>query len=85
MSIYHATTDAGDDFTPASLRAPLNVLATLANAARPIIAGLRATIERRLAMQRISRMSDHMLADFGFERDWDGTIRSNRDADTGAR
>jgi hypothetical protein len=76
VSNYHATADITDAYEAVSLRARL---ATLARRAVAVIARLRAAIEQRFAMQRISRMSNHMLADFGFERDWDGTIRPIRD------
>ena len=79
MSNYHATADVSDALAPA-LPTPGAVFAVLARPVRTAFGGLRAAIEQRLALQRISRMSDHMLADFGFERDWDGTIRSRRDA-----
>ena len=40
-----------------------------------------AAIERRFMQRRLTRLSDHMLNDLGFERDWDGSIRSLRDVD----
>ena len=51
---------------------------------RPVIAALassmRAAIERRRTQRYIATLPDHLLQDFGYERDWDGTIRSLRDA-----
>ncbi|RUW63319.1 DUF1127 domain-containing protein [Mesorhizobium sp. M7A.F.Ca.US.008.03.1.1] len=33
-----------------------------------------AAVERRRALRRVSRFSDHRLHDIGLERDWDGAI-----------
>ncbi|MER9140247.1 DUF1127 domain-containing protein [Mesorhizobium sp. M0830] len=34
-------------------------------------------VERRRALRRVARLSDHRLYDIGFERDWDGSILRN--------
>lgn len=44
-----------------------------------LAASIPAAIERRQAQRFIARLPDHLLQDFGYERDWDGTIRSLRD------
>ena len=78
MSIYHASADTADHINFAPVRAALEATA----AAIATAAGtLRAAMVNRWTARRIERLSDHMLRDFGFERDWDGTIRAVRDAD----
>jgi hypothetical protein len=76
VSNYHAYADTCDDLAPASLRPRVDALRhAIATAATRLV----AIIEHRLARQRIARLSDHMLRDSGFERDWDGTVRPLRD------
>jgi hypothetical protein len=81
VSNYHATADFGDTVTATSLRPLLGALRALNAAVGAIGAALRAAIVRRGTQRRLAKLSDHMLRDFGFERDWDGSIRSLRDAD----
>ena len=78
MSIHHAYADTDDQINFAPVRAALQRrTAPIATAAGT----LRAAMVNRWTARRIERLSDHMLRDFGFERDWDGTIRAVRDAD----
>ena len=77
MSNYHATADFDDHFYSAPRPAGLRVLRTLNAWSQAAFTALQAAIVR----QRLARLSDHMLRDFGFERDWDGSIRSLRDAE----
>ena len=44
-----------------------------------LAASIQGAIERRQTQRFIARLPDHLLQDFGYERDWDGTIRSLRD------
>jgi len=44
-----------------------------------LAASIQAAIDRRQTQRFIARLPDHLLQDFGYERDWDGTIRSLRD------
>ena len=81
MSNYHATAHFGDTVTATSLRPALGALRVLNAAVGAIGAALHAAIIRRWTQRRLAKLSDHMLRDFGFERDWDGSIRSLRDAD----
>jgi hypothetical protein len=76
VSIYHAPADTAVRIAPvrASVEATTAAIATATGT-------LRAAIVNRWTARRIERLSDHMLRDFGFERDWDGTIRAVRDAD----
>jgi hypothetical protein len=43
-----------------------------------LAASIQAAIDRRRTQRFIARLPDHLLQDFGYERDWDGTIRSLR-------
>ena len=81
MSNVHAYADSADHLAPAPLSAPIDVFRTLGNAIETTAAALRTAVLHRWTQRRLTRLSDHMLRDFGFERDWDGTIRSLRDAD----
>jgi hypothetical protein len=81
VSSYHATADVGDTVTPTSLRPVLGAPGALNAAIRALGVALHAAIVRRWTEHRLAKLSDHMLRDFGFERDWDGSIRSLRDAD----
>lgn len=78
MSLYHASADTAGQTNIAPVRAALE--ATTAAIASATVT-LRTAIVNRWTARRIERLSDHMLRDFGFERDWDGTIRAVRDAD----
>jgi hypothetical protein len=78
VSIHHASADTSDQMKFVQVRALLEATtAAIANS----VGTLRAAIVNRWTARRIERLSDHMLRDFGFERDWDGTIRAARDAD----
>ena len=81
MSNYHAYADTNGHLTTAPLRASLDAIAAIKGAAHTAAGSVRAALVRRWTRHHIARLSDHMLRDFGFERDWDGTIRSLRDAD----
>ena len=76
MSTFHAYAD--DHVT-------LNLLPSFSGSGRvralitALTASLQAAIEGRQTQRFITRLPDHLLQDFGYERDWDGTIRSLRD------
>lgn len=40
---------------------------------------IQTAIRRRQTQRFIARLPDHLLQDFGYERDWDGTILPLRD------
>jgi hypothetical protein len=81
VSNYHAYADAHHDLTAAPLRVALNAIVILQRAVLTAAGSVRNALVRRWTRHHIARLSDHMLRDFGFERDWDGSIRSIRDAD----
>lgn len=74
MSIYHTADNADTEL----LAAPLGKMRAAATTVGSII---RTALLRHSTQQHLSGLSDHMLCDFGFERDWDGTVRSLRKAD----
>lgn len=78
MSIYHALADTEDHLNVGLVRTSLEVAMAVTVTA---VGALRVAVVKRLTARRLERLSDHMLRDFGFERDWDGTIRALRDAD----
>jgi len=80
VSNYHANVVVCDDLAP-TFPHPLDAVNALRNVALSAVASVLGGMQRRLTEQRFARLSDHMLRDFGYERDWDGTIRSLRDAD----
>lgn len=81
MSNIHATADARDHQTPAFLTTAVEVAAALQVTTRDLVMRIFAAIEQRSTQRRLVGLSDHLLRDFGFERDWDGSIRSLRDVD----
>lgn len=81
MSIYHTTDGTHPAPASAPLRATLEACRTAVSASSAIINAVRASFVRRWTLRRLTRFSDHMLRDFGFERDWDGNILRLRDGD----
>lgn len=71
MSNLHAYADACESPAPALTLS--TIAARLAQLARRPVAGLAAA-SARLWPRDLSRYPDHLLADIGFERDWDGSI-----------
>ena len=43
-----------------------------------LVSSIPAAIARRQTERFFARLPNHLLQDFGYERDWDGTIRSLR-------
>ena len=80
MSIYHPT-DTHADVLSAPFRATRDAVDTVMATMATVLTALRAALLRHWTQRHLARLSDHMLRDFGFERDWDGTIRPLRDAD----
>lgn len=81
MSNIHATADARDHQMSSALGTAIEVAATLRATIHAFVMRIVAAIEQRVTQRRLASRSDHMLRDFGFERDWDGSIRSLRDLD----
>jgi uncharacterized protein YjiS (DUF1127 family) len=52
----------------------LNAVATLSRSALAFATALFDEIRWRVAPRDLTRLSDHLLADLGLERDWDGSI-----------
>ena len=74
MSITHTEYNTRNRITLTQDLFPLSAIGSLRQAVRVLVASLVAAFERRLAMGRFARFSDHRLQDLGFERDWDGSI-----------
>ena len=81
MSNIHATADASVHQVSSALTTVVDVTATLQATVRTVAMRIVAAIEQRFMQRRLTRLSNHMLRDLGFERDWDGTIRPLREAD----
>lgn len=81
MSNIHAIAEASDHQTPAFITASVEAIAIVCATIRTLVLRIVASIEQRFLRRRLTRLSDHMLRDLGFERDWDGSIRSLRDVD----
>jgi hypothetical protein len=73
VSIYH-TANAEAEL----LGARLGKMRAAATAIGSII---RTALLRHSTQHHLTGLSGHMLRDFGFERDWDGTVRRLRKAD----
>jgi len=63
------------------VHAPLGAINAVRTAIWPVVTTIRTGILQRWTHRHLTRLSDHMLQDFGFEREWDGTIHARRDAD----
>lgn len=81
MSIYHTTNDTHAVLSSTPLRATFDTFHSTVAASAAIIDAVRTSLIRAWTLRRLTRLSDHMLRDFGFERDWDGTILRLRDGD----
>lgn len=44
-----------------------------------LTSSIHSAVERRQTERFVARLPDHLLRDFGYERDWDGTVRTLRD------
>jgi hypothetical protein len=72
MSNLHAY---ADDFVAPNAVTAGGIVAAIGTAATAAVASVWAVVERRRALRHIARLPDHLLRDFGYERDWDGTVR----------
>lgn len=79
MSNFHATADVRDHQIPSAFGTAVEVAATLRATIRAFAMLMMVAIQQRFMERRLTRLSDHMLRDLGYERDWDGSIRSLRD------
>lgn len=76
MSNSHATAYASDHQIPSAFGTAVEVAATLRATIRAFTMLMIAAIQQRFMERRLTRLSDHMLRDLGYEHDWDGSIRS---------
>ena len=72
MSNSQANMVACDPISSVSARPLIDAVIALGNAA--VALGRRASVSQRRPMPDLTRLSDNLLADMGFERDWDGSI-----------
>ncbi|NLS18562.1 hypothetical protein HGP16_18550 [Rhizobium sp. P40RR-XXII] len=75
MSLIHMSTDILDELAiwERTYR-PVGATIALVGAARKRISRLVAAIRYHADMRRLARVSDHILQDIGFERDWNGAV-----------
>jgi hypothetical protein len=76
VSNYHAYFDASEQMASASARIPSNAIASLRCSALEAVSHLVAEFKRRHTQRAMARFPAHLLADMGFERDWDGSVVS---------
>lgn len=81
MSNPHAAAGASDHQSPLAFSTAIEMAAAVRAIIWAVAMRIFASIEQHWMQRRLIRLSDHVLRDFGFERDWDGSIRSLRDAD----
>jgi hypothetical protein len=74
MSISHSYFETQATPVPAPTLALSRLTTALRIAATDVLSPIVAHFERRRLARAISRFPDHLLADVGFERDWDGVI-----------
>lgn len=80
MSISHTGTETHLDPLSSPIQASVSALIAARTALFAAARTVRTIIVHRWTQRRLARLSDHLLRDFGFEREWDGTIRSLHDA-----
>lgn len=74
MSNYHAYADDCDAGAPTGSDLLRHSIAAVNNAMIVAVSPLRQAMARRATVQRLSGLAPHLLADLGYERDWDGSI-----------
>lgn len=79
MSNFHATAYASDHQIQSAFGTAVEAAATLRATIRAFAMLMIAAMQQRVMEWRLTRLSDHMLRDLGYEHDWDGSIRSLRD------
>lgn len=76
MSNLHAYADhaATLDVVPA-----FDAIGRVRTVVMAFASAIHSAVERRQTERFVARLPDHLLRDFGYERDWDGTVRTLRD------
>jgi hypothetical protein len=74
MSNLHACADDGTILPRLPAQRLAGAIETLRMTATRMVSGLVRAVQDLRTPSRISRYSDHLLRDIGFERDWDGSI-----------
>lgn len=78
VRVYHTTADTSIHLLAAQLSASADAVRAAIFA---VVDSARTRILHNWTRRHLARLSDHMLRDFGFEREWDGTIHSLRNTD----
>ena len=76
MSTLHAY---ADDHVTLNLVPSLGGIGRVRALITALATSIQTAIRRRQTQRFIARLPDHLLQDFGYERDWDGTILRLRD------
>lgn len=74
MSNYHAYADECHAAAPTGSDILAQIIAAMRRVAVAAILPLRRALERRATAERVSGLPPHLLADLGYERDWDGSV-----------
>lgn len=81
MSNYHAFADDCQVPAPSIQQVVSDTAALVRNAIHAVVSPLRQARARRTTVERITGLPAHLLADLGYERDWDGSIHPVRNED----
>lgn len=74
MSNYHAFADECHAAAPTGSEVLGEIIGALRRATVAAVLPLRQALERRATAERVGGLPAHLLADFGYERDWDGSV-----------
>lgn len=74
MSNYHAFADECHAATPTGSEVLAEIMGALRRATVAAVLPLRRALQRRATAERVRGLPPHLLADFGYERDWDGSV-----------
>jgi hypothetical protein len=74
VSNYHAYVDECHAVAPTGSQTIRDLIGAMRNALVVAVSPLRKTMARRTTEDRVAGLSAHLLADLGYERDWDGSI-----------
>jgi hypothetical protein len=81
VSSYHAFAEDGQAPALAARQVIADAVTLVRNAVRPMVSALHVARARHVTAERVAGLPAHLLADLGYERDWDGSIHPVRGED----
>ncbi|KQW75838.1 hypothetical protein ASC89_23225 [Devosia sp. Root413D1] len=81
MSNYHTYADDCRAPAPSVQQVAGDAISLVRSAIHAVVSALRHARARRATEDRVTGFPAHLLADLGYERDWDGSIHPVRNED----